>query len=107
VAEHTVNLLQTWLILGVPLVAGSMYLFIGRDKGRARAGCFGLLTAVVVLLTVPEGGGQGAAISAGLVGAVAFLFVATGRGTDIDDRYVEHHQDRRRYTTAAGADADA
>jgi hypothetical protein len=101
-----VNLLQTWLILGVPLVAGSMYLFIGRDKGRARAGYLGLLTAVVVLLNVPEDGGQGAAISAGLVGLVAFVFVATGRGTRTDDRYPEHHQERRRYTTAAGADTD-
>jgi hypothetical protein len=101
-----VNLLQTWLILGVPLVAGSMYLFIGRDKGRARAGYLGLATAIVVLLTVPEGGGQGAAISAGFVGLVAFVFVATGRGTDLDDRYVEHHQERRRYTTAAGLDGE-
>lgn len=100
------NLLQTWLILGVPLVAGSMYLFIGRHKGRARAGYLGLLTAIVVLLTVPEDGGQGVAISAGFVGLVAFVFVATGRGTDLDDRYVEHHQDRRRYTTAAGLDGE-
>lgn len=98
------NLLQTWLILGVPLVAASLYLFVGRDKGRARIGYFGLLTAIVVLLSVPETGGQGRAISAGLVGAAAFVFVATGRGTRVDDEFIEHHQGRRRYTTADGAE---
>jgi O-antigen/teichoic acid export membrane protein len=101
-----VNLLQTWLILGVPLVAVSCYLFIGRDKTRARLGYGGLLVAILALLLVPEDGGQGAAISAGLVGAIAFVFVATGRGTQVDDEFVEHHQDRRRFTTADGANAD-
>src|SRR5690606_6575423 len=101
----TVTLLQTWLIIGVPLVAASTYMFVGRDKVRARVGHVGLLTAVVVLLLVPEDGGAGAAISAGLVGAVAFTFVATGRGTHSDDDYIEHHQDRRRFTTADGGGA--
>jgi O-antigen/teichoic acid export membrane protein len=101
-----VNLLQTWLILGVPLVATSTYLFIGRNKTRARIGYVGLLAAVLSLLFVPEDGGAGAAISAGFVGALAFVFVATGRGTQVDDEFVEHHQDRRRFTTADGANAD-
>jgi O-antigen/teichoic acid export membrane protein len=100
-----VNLLQTWLILGVPLVAISCYLFIGRSKTLARIGYVGLLLAVLVLVLVPEDGGQGAAISAGFVGALAFVFVATGRGTQVDDEFVEHHQDRRRFTTTSGADA--
>lgn len=98
------NLLQTWLILGVPLVAVSCYLFIGRDKVRARVGYVGLLAAVLVLAFLPEDGGQGAAISAGLVGAIAFTFVATGRGTQVDDEFVEHHQDRRRFTTTGGGE---
>lgn len=100
------TLLQTWLILGVPLVAVSSYLFIGRNKVLARMGYVGLLGAVLALLLLPEDGGQGAAISAGLVGALAFVFVATGRGTHLDDEFVEHHQDRRRFTTADGANAD-
>jgi hypothetical protein len=95
-----VTLLQTWLILGVPLVAGSCYLFIGRNKTLARFGYAGLALAIGSLLVVPEDGGQGAAISAGLVGTLAFVFVATGRGTQVDDEFVEHHQDRRRYTVA-------
>lgn len=94
------NLLQTWLILGVPLLAGSVYLFIGRGKTMARFGYLGLLTTMVVLMLVPEGAGSGRAISVGLVGAIAFTFVATGRGTQVDDEFVEHHEDRRRFTTA-------
>ncbi len=100
------TLLQTWLIIGVPLVAASLYLFVGRNKGRARVGYFGLLTAVVALATLPTNATQGRMISAGLVGAAAFLFVANGRGTHTDDDYIEHHQDRRRFTTASGGDAD-
>lgn len=94
------NLLQTWLILGVPLLAGSIYLFIGRSKTMARIGYVGLLATIVALLLVPEGGGQGRAISAGLVGVIAFTFVATGRGTHTDDEFVEHHRDRKRFTIA-------
>jgi O-antigen/teichoic acid export membrane protein len=100
-----VTLLQTWLVLGVPLVAVSLFLFIGRNKTRARMGYAGLLLAVLALLLLPEDGGQGAAISAGLVGLIAFVFVATGRGTQVDDEFVEHHQDRRRFTTAAGSES--
>lgn len=99
------NLLQTWLVIGVPLVAVSCYLFVGRDKIRARVGYAGLLLAVIVLAVVPQDGGQGAAISAGLVGAIAFVFVATGRGTRTDDEFIEHHEDRRRFTTAAGTES--
>jgi hypothetical protein len=98
------NLLQTWLILGVPLLAGSVYLFIGRNKTLARIGYVGLFALVLVLMFVPDAAGPGRAISVGLVGAVAFTFVATGRGTQVDDEFVEHHEDRRRFTTA---DADA
>jgi hypothetical protein len=97
-----VNLLQTWLVLGVPLLAVSVFLFIGRNKVMARMGYAGLALTVVLLLLVPQEGGQGAAISAGLVGAIGFVFVATGRGTHTDDEHIEHHQGRRRFTTADG-----
>lgn len=102
------NLLQTWLILGVPLLASSIYLFIGRSKTLARFGYLGLFATVLVLWLVPEGGGPGRGLSIGLVGAVAFTFVATGRGTHTDDEFLEHHEDRKRFTTAEGAEhADA
>jgi hypothetical protein len=95
-----VNLLQTWLILGIPLLAVSTYLFIGRNKTLARMGYVGLGIVIVCLLLVPQEAGQGRAISAGFVGAIAFVFVATGRGTHTDDEFREHHQDRKRYTVA-------
>jgi hypothetical protein len=95
-----VNLLQTWLIVGVPLLAGSCYLFVGRNKTFARFGYLGLAALIVTLLTVPQEAGQGRAISAGVVGALAFVLVANGRGTSADDQFVEHHQGRKRFTTA-------
>lgn len=98
------NLLQTWLVLGVPLLAGSVYLFIGRNKTLARIGYLGFAALIVVLMLLPQSDGPGQAISIGLVGVIAFTFVATGRGTQVDDEFVEHHQDRRRFTTA---DTDA
>jgi hypothetical protein len=97
-----VDLLQTWLIVGVPLLAASSYLFVGRDKTLARIGYAGLAVLIVVLVTVPQDAGAGRAISAGFVGAIAFTFVATGRGTHTDDDFIEHHQGRRRYTVADG-----
>lgn len=97
------NLLQTWLVLGVPLLAISSYLFVGRSKQRARLGYVGLVTLVVLLVVVPTGAGQGRAISAGLVGLLVVGLVAVGRGTDADDAYAEHHQTRRRFTTAEGS----
>lgn len=97
------NLLQTWTIIGVPLLVASCCLFVGRDKTRARLGYLGLGVLLVVLVLVPQGAGQGRAISAGIVGAVAFTFVATGRGTHSDDDFIEHHEDRRRFTTTAGS----
>lgn len=88
------NLLQTWLIVGVPGLALAMGLFAGRDKVRAWFGYAALLAMVVLFATVP-----GDPISAALVGMVAVAYLATGRGTNKDDQYVEHHQDRDALTT--------
>ncbi len=88
------NLLQTWLIIGVPGVATAMGLFAGRSKLRAWFG-YGVLAALVVLFaTVP-----GDPISAALVGLLAVAYLATGRGTAKDDEYLEHHQARESLTT--------
>ena len=38
-------------------------------------------------------------LSAALVGLLAVVFVATGRGTHLDARYDEHHENRKRLTT--------
>jgi hypothetical protein len=91
-----VDVLQSWLAVGVPgliVVAG---LFVGRSKLRARIGYGVLAVLVAFFIAVP-----GDAISAAFIGLVAVVFVATGRGTHRDDEYREHHEDRTRFTTAA------
>lgn len=88
------NLLQTWLIVGVPGLATALGLFAGRNKLRAWFG-YGVLAVLVVLFaTVP-----GDAISAAFVGMVAVAYLATGRGTSKDDEFTEHHQSRDTLTT--------
>jgi hypothetical protein len=89
-----VNLLQTWLIIGVPGVATAMGLFAGRNKVRAWFGYAVLAALVVLFATVP-----GDPISAALVGLIAVAYLATGRGTSKDDEYLEHHEARESLTT--------
>jgi hypothetical protein len=91
-----VDVLQSWLVVGVPgliVVAG---LFVGRSKLRAWIGYGVLALLLAFFLLVPTD-----AISAAFVGLVAVVLVATGRGTHSDDAYREHHEDRKRFTTAA------
>lgn len=92
------DLLQTWMIIGVPALAVVFGLFAGRSKLRATFGYL-LLLALVILFAVTPGG----ALSAAAVGLLTAFFVATGRGTDVDRRYLEHHEDRKRFTTTAGS----
>jgi MFS superfamily sulfate permease-like transporter len=89
-----VDLLQSWMIVGVPAVALALGLFSGRNKLRAWIG-YGVLAALVVFfVTVPRD-----VISAVAIGIVIVGFVATGRGTHTDDEFQEHHVDRKRFTT--------
>lgn len=90
------DVLQTWLIIGVPglIVAGA--LFAGRSQLRSLVGYLVLAILVVTFLTVP-----GDAFSAASVGLVTFFLVATGRGMQADTE-PEQHENRRRYTTAQG-----
>jgi hypothetical protein len=89
-----VNLLQAWLIVGVPGIALALGLFAGRSKTRAWFG-YGVLAALVLFFVLLPGD----VISAALIGLVAVAFLAVGRGTGKDDEYQEHHQGRRAYTT--------
>lgn len=91
----TVTLLQSWLILGVPGLVIVGALFVGRSSTRALAGYAVLLLIIAYFVTVPGGG-----LSAALVGLIGVAFVASGRGTNLDDRYTEHHENRKRYTVA-------
>ena len=89
------DVLQAWVIVGVPGLALALGLFSGQSQKRAWFG-FGVLTALVVFfVTVP-----GDVISASALGILLVAFVATGRGTHHDAGIAEHHQNRKRLTTA-------
>lgn len=94
-----VDLLQAWMIVGVPALAVVFGLFAGRSKLRATVG-YVLLLALVLLFVATPGGG----LSAAAIGLLAAFFVATGRGTDTDREYLEHHEERKRFTTTAGSE---
>ena len=88
------DVLQTWLIFGIPGLIVTGALFVGRDQFRSLAGYVVLALLVAIFLFVPED-----VISAASVGLIAFLLVATGRGTNAD-RAPEHHENRERFTVA-------
>lgn len=90
------SLLQTWLLIGVPGLVLTGTLFVGRSRLRALLGYLTLGALVVVFVLTPGGGP-----SAAIVGAFGLTAVATGRGSHLDDERAEHHEQRRRYTTAA------
>jgi hypothetical protein len=93
-ARGNVDLIQSWFIVGVPVLAVALGLFSGRSKLRAWFGYALMLGLVAFFALVP-----GDAISAAAVGVIAVAFVATGRGTHTDDDFQEHHADRKRFTT--------
>lgn len=88
------NILQSWLIVGVPalLVIGAM--FVGNSARRAWLGYVVLAVTVVFFVVVPSDG-----VSAAIFGLIGVLFVANGRGTSVERGRLEHHQNRKRLTT--------
>lgn len=91
------NLLQAWLIIGVPALVVVAALFTGRSVIRALVGYL-VLAATLVFFVVETGD----VISTAAIGLIGFVLVATGRGSTHDDDYIEEHQQRKeRYTTAA------
>ncbi len=88
------NILQTWLIVGVPALVVIASLFTGRSAVRALIGYAVLAITLVVFLVVP-----GDPLSAAAIGLIGFVLVATGRGTHTDEETPEHHEDRKRFTT--------
>lgn len=89
------DLLQTWLIIGVPGLIITAGLFTGHSRVRAFLGYLLLIALVLTFLFIP-----GDIVSAAAVGLIAFLLVATGRGMQAEDE-PEHHETRDRFTTAA------
>ncbi|MEX2328800.1 MAG: hypothetical protein WD575_03635 [Nitriliruptoraceae bacterium] len=90
------TILQTWIVAGIPGLVVVAALFAGRSRVRAVVG-YGALGALVLVFFVTPGGGMSAAALA----AVAAVLVALGRGTHLDGG-TEHHEARRRFTTAGG-----
>lgn len=88
------DLLQTWLLVGVPGLLVTAALFNGRSRIRSWFGYVVLLALLATFLLVP-----GDPLSAAAVGLITFSLVATGRGMQADTQ-PEHHQTRRRYTVA-------
>ena len=62
-------------------------MFIGRSLVRSAAGYFVLAVTFVFFLTVVED-----KVSAGIIGAVGFLLVARGRGTELVESEGEHDE---------------
>ena len=66
---------QTWVFVGIPALALAAGLFAGRSMTRASFGYLVLAFTFVFFLVVPR-----SAVSAGIIGTIAFLLVAAGRG---------------------------
>ena len=92
------DVLQTWLIVGVPGLVIAAGLFAGRSQRRSIVGYLVLVAVVATFLLVP-----GDVISAASVGLIAFLLVALGRGMQADAE-PEHHATRDRYTHTPSAE---
>lgn len=88
------NLLQGWLIVGVPALLLLAGLLTGRSKVRAWIGYGALLVTVLVFALV-----VGDVVSSAAIGLIGFVLVASGRGTHLDDGQPEHHENRKRFTT--------
>ncbi|GGI06608.1 hypothetical protein [Egicoccus halophilus] len=96
------DVLQAWVIVGVPVLAVVLGLFTGQSQQRAWAGHALLVGLVVFFVTVP-----GDVLSASALGILVVAFVATGRGSHRDEGLAEHHQNRKRLTTAREGGSDA
>lgn len=88
------DVLQSWLVVGVPGLVAVGVLFVGYSRTRALLGYAVLAGLVAFFLLVPAD-----PASASVLGFLVVAFVAAGRGTAADDRRAEHHQHRERLTT--------
>lgn len=90
------DVLQTWIVFGIPGLMLAGVLFVGNSRARAWGGFAVLLALLLVFVLVP-----GDPLSAAAIGLVLVAFVANGRG-QVDDRLPEHHEHRERFTVARG-----
>lgn len=90
------NVLQAWLLIGVPGLIVTAALFAGRDQLRAVIGYAVLALLMGTFLSIDGGG-----LSGGMIGLLAVGLVATGRGTNEVDDLPEEQEVRDRWTRAA------
>ena len=89
------DVLQTWIVVGVPGLLTAGVLFVGNSRVRALGGYLVLIATLLAFTLIP-----GDAISAAAIALVLMVLVANGRGQGTDDRLPEHHENRERFTVA-------
>lgn len=89
------DVLQTWIVVGVPGLLTAAVLFVGNSRVRALGGFVVLLATLLAFVLIP-----GEPISAAVIGLLLMVFVANGRGQGPDDALPEHHENRERFTVA-------
>ena len=89
------DVLQTWIVVGVPGLLTAAVLFVGNSQRRALAGYAVLLATLLAFVLVP-----GEPLSAAAIGLLLVVLVANGRGQGSDARLPEHHEHRERFTVA-------
>ena len=87
------NLLQAWVVLGVPGLVVVVGLFAGRSHVRAYTG-YAVLALLFAFFLLLEGG----VYSAMAIGAIAVGYLANGRG--FGQSGPEHHEQRSDFTRA-------
>lgn len=92
------DVLQTWIVIGVPGLLLAMALFVGNSTARALGGFAVLLVTLLSFVLIP-----GEPYSAAVIGLAMMVLVANGRG-QVDDELPEHHEHRERFTVADHAE---
>lgn len=87
------DLLQAWVVVGIPGLVIAVGLFVGHSRLRAWFG-YGVLAALFTFFLLLETG----VYSALFVGMIAVGYLANGRGLTVSGP--EHHEERGRFTRA-------
>ena len=89
------DVLQTWIVVGVPGLLVAAVLFVGNSQVRALWGYAVLLATLLAFVLIP-----GEPLSAAAIGLVLVVLVANGRGQRSDAQQSEQHERRERFTVA-------
>lgn len=87
------DLLQAWVVVGIPGLVLAFGLFVGQSRLRAWFG-YGVLASLFTFFLFIETG----VYSALFVGMIAVGYLANGRGINMSAP--EHHEERDQFTRA-------